>query len=210
MPKPGGKVNAANLNIEGLNAVVGTLAGSAILLGNQLSGEENVAITVDEINAAGASAVANNAVQARRTTNLILTTSFVDVTLDATDVETDDAVIEHDDINTDDIDISVTGTYAIAYEFDIDTAVTSLTSIQIDARVRLNDGGTGINGSLATEFARNTGAGMSGIQPAHMSLKFIANLTAGDFVTLQAQKRDIILTEAWFINNVTLQVTRLL
>lgn len=148
----------------------------------------------------------NDAVQARRTTNLTLTTAFVDVTLDATDVETDAAVIEHDAI-TDRITIGETGTYEISYQFNIQTVTAANSLIDVDGRVRLNDLGTGIPGSLATgNCKRQHGNDIA----SHMSVTFIVDLTAADFVTLQVQKTDLAATEAFFVNEVSLQVTRLL
>jgi hypothetical protein len=150
--------------------------------------------------------VDNDAVQARRTTTLTLTLAFVDVTLDATDVESDAAVIEHDAI-TDRIVVKETGTYEILYQFNINTVTGTNSGIIAEGRVRLNDAGTGIAGSLAeTQCKREHG----NPQPSHLTCKFIVDLTAADFVTLQVQKTDIKVTEAYFIDETSLQVTRLL
>lgn len=157
----------------------------------------------------GGAGTANDAVQARRTTTLDLTTAFVDVTLDATDVETDSAVIEHDVI-TDRIEVKVNGTYEISYQFDNDSATIATSSAEIDARVRLNDAGTDMNGSLSLSSIHRTGGGQAAVMPQSVCISFIADLSANDFVTLQVQKRDIVLTETWFINNVSVKVKRLL
>jgi len=154
----------------------------------------------------GGVAVANNAVQARRTTNLTLTTAFVDVTLDATDIETDDAVIEHDAV-TDRIVAKIAGTYEIFYQFNIQTVTAQNSTIAVDGRVRLNDGGTGIVGSLAQCNAKRQHGGPL---PGHLSCKFIATLSASDFITLQVQKTDLQNAEAYFINETSLQITRLI
>ena len=150
----------------------------------------------------------NDAVQARRTTTQTLTVAFVDVTLDVTDVETDAAVLDHDLVtNTDNIIIGETGTYEISYQFNIATITAANSLIDVSGRVRLNDAGTGIPGSLATgNCKRQHGNDIA----SHMSVKFIVDLTAADFVTLQVQKSDLAATEAFFIDETTLQVTRLL
>lgn len=136
--------------------------------------------------------VDNDAVQARRTTVLILTTAYVDVTMDATDVETDAAVIEHNDIATDDIDVLVAGTYEITYDVDVETAETSGSLlITMDGRVRLNDAGTGIVGSDARCGSfRDTSLDGEHFQN-HLSCTFIADLAANDSVTLQLRKTEL-------------------
>ncbi len=154
----------------------------------------------------GASQIANNAVQARRTTNLTLTTAFVDVTLDATDIETDAAVIEHDAV-TDRIVAKLAGTYEVYYQFNIDTVTAVNSGVLVDGRVRLNDAGAGIDGSLAQVSAQREHGDP---QRRHLSCKFIVTLAANDFITLQAQKTDIKVTEAYFINETSLQITRLI
>ena len=118
---------------------VGGVSGTVALIGSGVTLAKTVAAASGGLQANNASTggglervlttsdlpaapTANDAVQARRTTALTLTTSYVDVTMDATDVETDAAVIEHDNTNTDDIDIKVTGTYEISYDVDVETA----------------------------------------------------------------------------------------
>jgi hypothetical protein len=169
-------------------------------------------LTESDLGAGGA--VANNAVQARRTTSFTIVASFGDVTLDATDVETDAAVIEHDAV-TDRIVVKETGTYKIEYELDIDNALVAGSDlILVEGRVRLNDAGTGINGSLASTSAfRDTSVGTGNENRffSHLSNGFIANLTAADFVTLQLnQIPDTGGLEVFTAENVSLQVTRLL
>lgn len=92
--------------------------------------------------------IINNALQASRTTALTLTTSFVDVQLDTTDIETDPAVIEHNIQAFDNIDIKVTGTYEISYEADVSSLAASNDVIVMAGRVRKND--------MALEFQDQT------------------------------------------------------
>jgi hypothetical protein len=192
-----------------------TVAASAggLQANNQSTGAglERVLTTAD---LGGGGAVANDAVQARRTTSFTIIASFGDVTLDATDVETDAAVIEHDAV-TDRIVVKETGTYKVEYELDIDNALVSGSDlILVEGRVRLNDAGTGINGSLASTSAfRDTSVGTGNENRffSHLSNGFIADLTASDFVTLQLnQIPDTGGLEVFTAENVSLQVTRLL
>ena len=57
------------------------------------------------------------AVQARRTTdfNLVTGDTWYDIPLDTTDIETDTNVLEHNNTNTDQIDVKETGLYKITY-----------------------------------------------------------------------------------------------
>lgn len=126
----------------------------------------------------------NHAVQARRTTDYLLTTAFVDITMDVTDVETDATVLDHDLVtNTDNIIIGATGTYEIMVDVTADPDPGAANRRRsLNARVRLNDAGTGIAGSVNhTDFHRDATAPFDN----HLSFTFIADLTATDFITLQ-------------------------
>ena len=74
--------------------------------------------------------------QARRTTILVVPTSWTDITFDTTDEETDSDVIEHDTTNTDRILIKEDG----LYEIDINTTVRTTTNTKTTwYRLRIND-----------------------------------------------------------------------
>lgn len=117
----------------------------------------------------------SSAVQARRTTSLNdLPLTWTDLTLDATDVETNSAVIEHDNTNTDRILIKAGGLYQISYAGDVDD--------EGQVRVRVNDatvlpGSTRIYGNPSDAVA---------LQGPLLNV-FFANLSAGDFLTPQVQ-----------------------
>jgi len=134
----------------------------------------------------------NDAVQARRTTNLALTTAFVDVTLDVTDIETDVAVLDHDlATNSDNIIAGVAGTFRVHYGVKADPTVTSNRNMLLNARVRLNDAGTGINGSVnSTGFFNDSSIDGEAV-PNHLDVTFYATLAASDFITLQLSKTEI-------------------
>lgn len=133
------------------------------------SGQANITVT-----SGGASTLA--AIQARRTTTLLLTTSFVDFTYDTTDVENDTTVVEHDNTNTDRITIKETGLYLISYAFEIDYSNTGHIT---QGRVRVND--TTVLPGSECEIQQ------SAINPQMVSTEcvFVAELTALDFVTVQ-------------------------
>jgi hypothetical protein len=134
----------------------------------------------------------NEVAQARRTTDLVLTTAFVDVTLDTTDVETDAAVVNHDLVtNTDNIIVGVTGTYKITYGVDIEVDTLSESTITAEARVRINDAGVGIPGSDSLTGSFSDGSIPGDFMQNHLSQTFYVNLTASDFVTLQLEKVEI-------------------
>ena len=135
--------------------------------------------------------IPNNVVQARRTTDLILTTAYVDVTLDATDVESDAAVIEHDAV-TDRIVAKIAGTYEIGYEVDVETtAASGSLLITADGRVRVNDTGVEVPGSIAQQAsARDTSFDGEHVN-CHVSCAFEVTLAANDFVTLQLRKTEL-------------------
>ncbi|MCK5318854.1 MAG: hypothetical protein KAJ55_13140 [Anaerolineales bacterium] len=138
-----------------------------------------------------AAPVVIDVVQARRTTDLILTTSYVDVTLDTTDVESDSAEIEHDAV-TDRVVVKTTGLYEIGYEVDVETQETSGSLlITADGRVRVNDTGVDVPGSIAQAGSfRDTSLDGEHFNN-HLSNSFFVNLTANDFVTLQLRKTEL-------------------
>lgn len=117
-------------------------------------------------------------VQARRTTIQQLTAAWADVAMDTTDVETDAAVLDHDlGTNDDRIIIGATGLYWVWY------AVSGQhNSVGIETRVRVNDA-TVVPGSMhivGTDTHNQT-------HNYHMTIGFLAQLTAGEFLTLQMQ-----------------------
>lgn len=118
---------------------------------------------------------ASSAVQTRNTagiTNVPLT--WTDITMDTTDTETNDVVIEHDDVDRDRIQIKFDGLYQISYAGDIDD--------EGQIRVRVNDA-TVLPGSL--RVYGNPGDAVD-LQGPLLNV-FFAELSAGDFVSAQIQ-----------------------
>jgi len=113
------------------------------------------------------------AVQVRRSTTLAIPTTFADISFDLTDIENDTDVLEHDNTNTDRITIGEDGLYQIAYQCSVDADAGEET---ISMRVRVNDT-TVINGSERTISEDD--------EINDIGNSFLANLTAGDFITFQ-------------------------
>lgn len=125
----------------------------------------------DGVDAGGTMAV----IQVRRTTQYTnIPLSWVDLTFDTTDIEYDDTVLEHDDTNRDRILIKRTGYYWIGCHFTVDD--------EARCRIRVNDT-TVIPGS-----DRQSGDVADTNQIVSMMANpVIAQLTAGDFITVQIQ-----------------------
>jgi hypothetical protein len=154
---------------------------------------------------------ANDAVQARRTTDYTITTAFADVTLDTTDVETDSAVLNHDLVtNTDNIIVGVTGTYEITYGADIDPTASGLNNIRAFGRVRINDAGVDIPGSLASTSAFGDTSVDGDLVFSRLQCSFIVTLAATDFLTLQLMKIEIDGSGTFTAEEVTVTAKRLL
>ena len=111
------------------------------------------------------------AVQLRRTTTLDLAGSFTDITFNTTDIETDAAIIEHDNTNTDRISIKDTGLYLFTFTCQLPDNNFS------QFRMRVNDT-TVIPGSQKNHEP-------SSLDEDNFSMQFLASLTNGDFVSLQ-------------------------
>jgi len=104
-------------------------------------------------------------VQLRRTTLYSMTASWTDLPFDATDVETDPTVLEHNNTNTERIDIKATGTYLFSFRFDV--------AGMADARIYKN-GTIQLTGSLCQNADEIIGT-------------VVASCIAGDYVTVQVQ-----------------------
>jgi len=147
------------------------VAGTNITLTENNDGADET-ITINSTG--GSSAVLDNlsAIQIRRTTSLVLTTSFVDITFDTTDVENNISVLEHDNVNTDRILVEETGLYLISYDLTVDSDVAG----EVDLRVRTNDSIV-ISGSTRHITDSN--------DDDDLGTTFLVNLNAGDFLNLQ-------------------------
>lgn len=115
-------------------------------------------------------------VQARRTTTYSITDSYADVTLDATDVKTDAAIIDHDNsTNSQRISIKQTGTYLI----QAGLVITCTTDGTFYIRIYKNNNAV----VPGTEAETDLTAGVSDISFASC----FVSLSNGDYITVQAQ-----------------------
>lgn len=143
------------------------------------------------VHAAAASAFALALLQIRDTTAQSVGTAWADVTFNTTDHENEAATIEHNNVTTDEIDIKVAGYYHVEYDVNIVLVGSANTNLLLQARIRLNNAGTGIVGSHAedTEFQDNSIEGVDVETQVHGG--FYVNAAANDKLTLQLQYVDV-------------------
>jgi hypothetical protein len=129
-------------------------------------------------------------VQARRTTSISdIPLTWTDLTFDTTDIEYDDTHLEHDDTNRDRFLVKEDGYYYMAVNLSVDDEIT--------VRIIKNDT-TVLPGS--TRPVGNTADANDMISAMQNSC--VAQLTAGDYVTVQVQSvtsAEQLLTDATFI-----------
>lgn len=137
----------------------------------------------------GGSAI--DVVQARRTATFDFDDAWVDVTFDNTDIETDAAVVEHNDTNTDDFDLKSAGLYRIDIKVDMEIEEQDNDSAHIQCRVRVDDA-TVIDGSFAMTGIFNDS---SLDEWEAMDIQLIGHFhyvsTGSEKITLQLQKVDL-------------------
>ncbi len=138
----------------------------------------------------GGSAGEQGAVQARRTTAYVTTASFADVTLDATDVENDVNVVEHDGTNTDRITLKETGLHRVTYHGICSEPNGSASNLNVESRVRVDDT-TVIDGSedITTVFDDSSIEG--DFHDDAISGSFLYEATADEQITLQIRHVDL-------------------
>ena len=130
------------------------------------------------------------AVQVRRGAGFTITTAFTDGTFDFTDLENDPAVLEHDNTDTDRIQIKVTGLYYVWYKVNIKSP-TSAGNAEIRGLVRLNDT-TDLDDSHADTTVFNDSSIPGNLHDDTISNPgFTRQFTAGDFISLRLIKEDL-------------------
>jgi hypothetical protein len=118
------------------------------------------------------------AVQIRRTTTFAVPATWGDITFDSVDVENDPTIISGDTVNTDNIVVGEDGLYLITYDGVVNDGG--------QFRLRINDT-TVINGSTKDVFTTVAGLATTNTN-ADVSNTALVQLSAGDFITLQAQQ----------------------
>jgi hypothetical protein len=130
-------------------------------------------------------------VQARRTTTFTTTGAWVDVTLDTTDIETDASVVEHNNTNTDDIDLFAQGLYKITVSMYTEIPAQGDMVGRLQARVRVDDAGTGIAGSFKQTSVFSDGSIDFDEFDSSLELVFYYVSAGSEFITLQLQEIDL-------------------
>ena len=116
-------------------------------------------------------------VQVRRTTNVTLNSStYVNITFDTTDVETNVDDIEHDDTDTERIDIKKDGTYLIIFDSE---AINVGSAETINLQIVKNSGSTLLSGGEVEVLTYND-------ETHKLSKSFIAELSEDDYIYARA------------------------
>ncbi len=127
-------------------------------------------------------------VQARAaaTTVTYTKTTWTDINLPNTDVESDTTIVEHGTSPTDRITVKQTGYYSVSYVIPVDfgNGATSA-DINAEARVRVNDT-TVAEGSQTCAGNHYSGSGFFA-EKINLTCVFDIYLTANDYLTLQAR-----------------------
>jgi hypothetical protein len=123
----------------------------------------------------------------RRSTVFTLGTAFADIPFDQTQIENDPSVVEHNNTNTDDIDLKDGGTYLVGYHATVLGPPVHPTNLQIQTRVRANDTGAEVEGSLATASVFFDVSVEGGNHDDTLSAIFPYDATAADKLTLQGK-----------------------
>lgn len=131
-----------------------------------------------------------DAVQVRRSTTFTITTAFTDVSFDLTDLENSPTVLEHDNIDTDRIQIKETGLYYVWYKVNVNSPG-SAGNAEIRGLVRLNDI-TDLDDSHAdTTVFRDSSIPGALHDDTVSNPGFTRQFTAGDFISLRLIKDEL-------------------
>jgi hypothetical protein len=118
-----------------------------------------------------------NLVQSRRTTTYAIGTTWADIPLDVTDAETNDAILKHDDIDTDRITILESGWYDIDYYY---RAIVTTGFNWLFTRIRVNDSIVIPASELSGNFYQ--------AESQDLKASFPYYFNAGDFITIQIMR----------------------
>ncbi len=126
-----------------------------------------------------APAASENAIlQMRRTTTLAFPASWADITFNTTDEETDAAVLEHDDVNTERLVFKRAGNYRISYGVAFDQPTNDTQAF----RVQLNGAGGALPGSDTDIFDGTA------LDHTNINRTFLLEVdNDDDYITLQLQ-----------------------
>ncbi len=156
--------------------------GSSITATDATGGQVDVTVT-------DGGATTLSAVQARRTTSFNITTSFANIPLDSTDVETDATVVEHNNTNTERIDIKVNGTYTVLYS--LPTIITSAVSAQINVFTKVLKNGITLLAGSDLDVGYHYSATYSHSEHVPNNRSVTMPLIAGDYLTLHIKYTEL-------------------
>ncbi len=133
--------------------------------------------------------------QIRRTTSYVLTTSWTDITMDTTDVENNVEILEHDNTNTNRINIKEEGLYLVSYTCELDGGLFELRCLLDNTTIipgseRYEDNYAGELHEISSNFLVEIGSGnhyisLQAIQTVTTTMNPNVNLT---IVKLQGYK----------------------
>jgi hypothetical protein len=135
-------------------------------------------------------------VLARRSTTYVLTGTYVGLTLDVTDIETDTAVAQHNDTNTERIDLKQAGLYLITYDIDVDLTASAAPEARVVANGTTEVLGSYDNGKIGSNNSK-----------VSMSTTIAYNATADDYIEVQV--RDLAGSPGTIRINSVVQVVRM-
>ena len=137
-------------------------------------------------------------IQIRRTTNFPLPATFGDITFDTVDFQNDSDILSADTINTDRIIVGQDGLYQLSYDGVGDDGA--------ELRFIINDS-TVVNGSTKNVFSTVTGIATIQTQK-DISNEVLAELSQGDYITLQGQRSGADLLAGATVKVIKLDSTR--
>ncbi len=122
----------------------------------------------------GGGAVALSALQVRRTTSLTVPLAWVDIDFDTTDVEVNDAILEHDNTNRDRFIAKEAGWYEVEMNTEIRTTTETK---EVYYRARVNDSSVVTGSEFTVDLYMD--------ETHEISRSFFVYLTPNDYVTIQ-------------------------
>lgn len=121
-----------------------------------------------------------------RSTDFSLTDSYANVTFDNTDIENNTSILEHNNTNTERIDIHDTGLYLIIFGTNMDFENGSSIDAYLEAQIKINDT-TVMTNSYSRVGEHYSGSGTFG-EDMELSKSIPVTLTTGDYITLQLRR----------------------
>ena len=192
---PAGLEIQNGFDAKGSGLITGSLSVSSGITGS-LQGTSSFALTASyALNASTVTTGDLATAQARRTTGYTLLATPSTITFNATDVENQPSVVEHDNVNTDRIYVYSSGLYSIHYHCDVAQG-TTVNDFEFSA---IKNVSTILSGSLIAGKNSSTDKMTVGVTSQEI-------LSAGDYITLAAR---YVASSGGVVNNAVLSVTKM-